>query len=159
MILEKINADLIAAMKDRDPARKQENQFKVMTLRTLLAEVKSFLVNNRKEPTDADVAGMLAKGLKQFRDTLDKAGGKNDAGVVREDIVAQEKTRIAIYERYLPSQMERAEIEALVEKAIAQSGAASPKDMGAVMALIRPETQGRADGKLVSEIVKAKLAG
>jgi uncharacterized protein YqeY len=159
MILEKINADLVAAMKDREPARKEENQLRVMTLRTLLAEVKSFLVNNRREPTDAEVGAILSKSLKQFRETLDNATGKNAAGVVRDDIATQERAKIAIVEKYLPEQMTRAEIEAVVDKAIAQAGASSPKDMGAVMALVRPLTQGKADGKLVSEVVKAKLSG
>ncbi|HKP95484.1 MAG TPA: GatB/YqeY domain-containing protein [Fibrobacteria bacterium] len=159
MILDQINADLIAAMKDREPARKEENQLKVLTLRTLLAEVKSFQVNNRKQPEDADLAGMLAKAIKQFRETLDNATGKNAAGVVREDIATLERAKIAIVEKYLPKQMDRAEIEALVAAAIAQAGATSPKDMGAVMAIVRPQTQGKADGKLVSEVVKAKLSG
>ena len=158
MILDQINADLISAMKDREPSRKEENQLKVLSLRTLLAEVKSFQVNNRKAPEDADISAILAKGIKQFRETLDKATGKNEAGAVREDIAAQEKAKIALYQKYLPAQMDKAEIEGLVDKAIAQAGATSPKDMGAVMAIVRPQTQGRADGKLVSEIVKAKLA-
>ncbi len=158
MILEQINVDLIAAMKDREPARKEKNQLKVMTLRTLLAEVKSFLVNNRKEPADQDVLGMLAKAIKQFRETLDNAAGKNSAGVVREDIVLQEKAKIAVLEKYLPLQMTATEIEIMVAKAIEDSGAKSPKDMGTVMGLLRPLTQGKADGQLVSEVVKAKLA-
>lgn len=159
MILEQINADLIAAMKDREPARKEENQLKIMTLRTLLAEVKSFLVNNRKEPTDTEVSAILSKAIKQFRETLDNATGKNSAGVVREDIAVQERAKIALLEKYLPTQMSKAEIEGLVAKAIVQAGATSPKDMGAVMGLVRPLTQGKADGKLVSEVVKAKLSG
>jgi uncharacterized protein len=158
MILDQINADLIAAMKDREPARKEENQLKVLTMRTLLAEVKSFQVNNRKQPEDTDLAIMLAKAIKQFRETLDNAMGKNAAGVVREDVAALERTKIAIVEKYLPAQMDRAAIEVLVTNAIAQANATSPKDMGAVMALVRPQTQGKADGKLVSEVVKAKLA-
>jgi uncharacterized protein YqeY len=159
MILDQINADLIAAMKDREPSRKEENQLKVLTLRTLLAEVKSFQVNNRKQPEDADLATLLSKAIKQFRETLDNALGKNAAGVVRDDIAALERTKIAIVEKYLPAQMDKAEIEALVAKAIAQAGASGPKDMGAVMAIVRPQTQGKADGKLVSEVVKAKLSG
>lgn len=159
MILEQINADLITTMKDREPSRKEENQLKVMTLRTLLAEVKSFLVNNRKEPTDQEVTGILAKAIKQFRETLDNASGKNTAGVVRDDIAAAEKQKIGFLEKYLPTQMTQAEIEVLVSQAIAQAGATSSKDMGAVMAIIRPLTHGKADGKVVSEVVKAKLAG
>ena len=157
MILEQINADLIAAMKDREPSRKEENQLKVLTLRTLLSEVKSFQVNNRKQPEDNDLSIILAKGIKQFKETLDNATGKNAAGVVRDDIAAQERNKIGIYEKYLPKQMEAAEIETLVAAAVAQAGAKGPKDMGAVMGIVRPQTQGKADGKLVSEIVKAKL--
>ncbi|MDB5046995.1 MAG: hypothetical protein JWO30_66 [Fibrobacteres bacterium] len=159
MILDQIKADLTAAMKDREPARKEENQLKVLTLRTLLAEVKSFEVNNRKQPEDTDLSLMISKAVKQFRETLDNAMGKNAAGVVREDIAALERTKIAIVEKYLPTQMDKAEIEVLVAKAIAQAGATTPKDMGAVMAIVRPQTQGKADGKLVSEVVKAKLSG
>src|SRR5688572_9670532 len=131
-------------MKDREPSRKEENQNKVMTLRTLLAEVKTFLVNNRREPNDSEVSAILAKAIKQFRETLDNATGKNSAGVVREDIAAAERAKIALLEQYLPAQMDRAQIELLVAKAVAQSGASSPKDMGAVMALLRPEIQGKA---------------
>jgi len=105
------------------------------------------------------MAGILAKAIKQFKETLDNATGKNAAGVVREDIAAQERAKIAIVEKYLPKQMDKSEIETLVAAAIAQAGATSPKDMGAVMAIVRPQTQGKADGKLVSEVVKAKLSG
>ena len=159
MILEQIKADVTATMKDREPSRKDENALKLITLRTLLAEVKSFEVNNRKQPEDIDLSGMISKAIKQFKETLDNATGKNAAGVVREDIASQERAKIAIVEKYLPKQMEKAEIEALVAAAIAQAGASTPKDMGAVMAIVRPQTQGKADGKLVSEVVKAKLSG
>ncbi len=157
MLLEKINTDLIATMKDREPSRKEANQTQVTSLRTLLAEVKTFQVNNRKDPTDEELASILQKGIKQFRETLDKANGQNPAGIVREDIVAQEKTKIALYESYLPAQMTREEITALVKETIAQTGASSAKDMGAVMGALRPKTQGRADGKLVSELVRELL--
>jgi uncharacterized protein len=157
MLLEKINADLIAAMKDREPSRKEANQAKVISLRTLLAEVKTFQVNNRRDPSDEEVSAILQKGIKQFRETLDKANGQNPAGLVRQDIVDQETIKIALYETYLPAQMTRPEIEALVRRAIADANAQSGKDMGAVMALLRPQTQGKADGKLVSEMVRELL--
>jgi uncharacterized protein len=158
MLLQKINADLVATMKDREPARKEANQAKVITLRSLLAEVKSFQVNNRRDPSDDEVVAIVQKGIKQFRETLDKASGQNPSGLVREDIVALEKAKIALYEAYLPAQMSREEIEAVVKDAVAETGASGPKDMGAVMAVVRPKTQGKADGKLVSEIVKNALA-
>jgi uncharacterized protein YqeY len=157
MLLEKINSDLIAAMKDRDPERKEANQAKVVSLRTLLAEVKTFQVNNRRDPSDEEVSAILQRGIKQFRETLDKANGQNPSGLVRQDIIDQEKIKIALYEEYLPAQLGRAEIEALVKAAIAQANAQSPKDMGAVMAVLRPQTQGKADGKLVSEVVRELL--
>ena len=157
MLLERINSDLIAAMKDRDPERKEANQAKVVSLRTLLAEVKTFQVNNRRDPSDEEVTSILQRGIKQFRETLDKANGQNPSGLVRQDIVDQEKIKIALYEKYLPTQLERAEIEALVKAAIEQANAQSPKDMGAVMTVLRPQTQGKADGKLVSEIVRELL--
>ena len=144
-------------MKDREPSRKEENQSKVMTLRTLLAEVKTFQVNNRKDPSDEEVAAILQKGIKQFRETLDRANGQNPAGIVRSDIAALEATKIALYEAYLPKQMTRVEIEVLVREIIAQTGASSAKDMGAVMGAVRPQTQGKADGKLVSEVVRELL--
>src|SRR5690606_2796879 len=156
--LEKINADLIATMKDREPSRKEANQAKVTSLRTLLAEIKAFQVNNRRDPSDEEVSAILQKGIKQFRETLDKANGQNPSGLVRTDIVELEKIKIALYETYLPAQMTREEIEALVRAAIAETGAQSGKDMGAVMAVLRPKTQGKADGKLVSEVVKNSLA-
>ena len=157
MLIEKINADLIATMKDREPSRKEANQGKVVTLRSLMAEIKAFQVNNRRDPSDDEVIAIVQKGIKQFRETLDKANGQNPAGLVRPDIVEQEKVKIALYEAYLPAQLSREEIEAVVKAAIAETGAAGPKDMGAVMAAVRPKTQGKADGKLVSEIVKAAL--
>ena len=145
-------------MKDREPARKEANQAKVTALRTLLAEVKTFQVNNRRDPSDEEVAAILQKGIKQFRETLEKAKGQNQAGVVRQDIADQESAKIALYEGYLPAQLTREEIEGLVREAVSLAGAQSQKDMGAVMAALRPKTQGRADGKLVSEIVRAALA-
>ena len=157
MLLEKINADLIASMKDREPSRKEANQAKVVSLRTLLAEVKTFQVNNRRDPSDEEVSSILQRGIKQFRETLDKANGQNPSGLVRQDIVDQEKIKIALYEEYLPTQMGREEIETLVKAAMAQVNAQSAKDMGAVMGVLRPQTQGKADGKLVSEIVRELL--
>jgi hypothetical protein len=159
MLIEKINADVIATMKDREPGRKEANQAKLTTLRSLMAEVKSFQVNNRRDPSDEEVSALIQKGIKQFRETLDKANGQNPSGLVRPDIVEQERLRIALYEAYLPAQMSREEIEAVVKAAVSETGASGPKDMGAVMAAVRPKTQGRADGKLVSEVVKSMLAG
>lgn len=159
MLLERINADLVAAMKDRDPSRKEANQLKVTALRTLLAEVKAFQVDKRREPSEEELLVIVERGIKQFRETLDRADGNNPSGIVRPDIVEQERRKIALYETYLPAQMTREELEGLVRDAIVETGAQGPKDMGKVMGVVRPKTQGRADGKLVSELVRAALAG
>jgi uncharacterized protein len=158
-LIEQINADLVTTMKDRDPSHAQERELALVTLRTLNAEIKTVQMNTRTIPTDADVITILTRGIKQFRETLEKATGANPAGIVRNDIADLEKAKIAIYQKYLPTQMSPDEIEALVAEAIAQSGATTSKDMGAVMALVRPKTAGKADGKVVSEIVKRKLGG
>lgn len=158
-LTERINADLVVTMKDRDPSREKERELKLMTLRTLNAEIKAVKVNQRKEPDDNDVIAILTRGIKQFKETLDKAGGANQAGIVRDDIVAQEKAKIAIFEAYLPQQLSDDELVALVAQAVSEAGASSSKDMGAVMAILRPKTAGKADGKKVSELVKAKLSG
>jgi len=158
-LIEKINADLIAAMKDRDPAHAQEREMTLVTLRTLNAEIKTFQMNQKKPAEDADVIGLLTRAIKQFRETLDKATGGNQAGIVRTDIAEQEKAKIALLEKYLPAQLTESEIVALIAAAIQATGASSPKDMGAVMAVIRPQTAGKAEGKLVSDLVKKSLAG
>jgi len=129
----------------------------VTSLRTLLSEVKTFQVNNRRDPSDEEIATILQKGIKQFKETLDKANGQNPSGIVRQDIVDQEMIKIALYTAYLPAQMSREEIDSLVRATIAETGAQSSKDMGAVMGALRSKTQGRADGKLVSEIVRELL--
>ncbi len=152
MIVEQINTDLIATMKDREPARKEQNEQKIMTLRTLMAEIKTFKMNNKRDPDDAEVSGIITKAIKQFRETLETAG------TARPDVAEREKAKIALLEKYLPPQMSREEIEAVVVEAIAESGAQSTKDMGKVMGLVRPKTQGKADGKVVSEVVKEKLS-
>lgn len=157
--LERINADLITVMKDRDPENKEKRDAALLTLRTLLSEVKTFQVNNRRDPDEGEIAAILQKGIKQFRETLDRAAGRNEAGVMREDIVEREKAKVELYEKYLPQQLGRAEIAALVDEALAATGASSAKDMGLVMGFVRPKVQGRADGRLVSEVVKEKLGG
>lgn len=159
MLLERINADLIATMKDRAPERKEANQARVVTLRSLMAGIKSFQVDKRRDPTDDEIVAIVQRGIKQFREALDKANGQNPSGLVRPDIVEQERARIAVYEAYLPEQLSREELEAIVRAAVAETGASSPKDMGAVMGVVRPKVQGRADGKVVSEVVRAALGG
>ena len=97
---------------------------------------------------------VLTKQAKQRRESLaeyTKAG--------REDLAEQEKYELDIIESYLPQMMSREEIEVLVKQAIVDTGASSPKDMGQVMGKLMPQVKGKADGRLVNEVVREQLAG
>lgn len=105
------------------------------------------------EATDEDVLNVIQKQSKQRKDSIEqfKAGG-------REDLVAIEEEELKFLEKYLPEQMGEEEIRTLVTEAITQTEAASPADMGKVMGALMPKTKGKADGGLVSKIVREELA-
>jgi hypothetical protein len=96
--------------------------------------------------------GVLTRELKVRRESVDtfRAGG-------REDLVAREEAAIAVVSEFMPQQMSDAELRALIEQAVAETGAASPRDMGKVMGWLSPKTRGRADGKVVSQLVTQVL--
>ncbi len=144
-LLDDLLADIKTAMKSR------END-KLVALRSLHAQIKDATVNQGKETTDGDVATVLAKAIKQRQDSIEqfRAGG-------REDLVVKEQQEIEIYKKYQPAQLSQPEIEELVKKAIAETGAAGKKDMGKVMQALMPQVKGRADGKLVNQVVQALL--
>ena len=144
-LLDDLLADIKAAMKERDNDR-------LVALRTLHAQIKDATTNAGRETTDTDVATVLAKAIKQRQDSIDqfKQGG-------REDLAAKEQKEIDIFKKYQPAQLSQAEIEALVKEAIAATGAAGKKDMGKVMQALMPQVKGRADGKLVNQVVQSLL--
>lgn len=145
---DKIINDMTAAMKAKDAVR-------TSTLRM----VKAAIMNREKEGggavTDEDVLKLLRSQLKQRRDSVEqyqKAG--------RQELADKEIAEIAVIESYLPQAASEAEIEQAVTEAIAETGATSMKDMGAVMKAVMPKLAGKnADGRAVSETVKKKLAG
>ena len=145
-ILDRLLADIKTAMKARDSERLE-------TLRFLHSEIKNFEVNERKEPTDDDVAAIVGKAIKSRQDAIEqfKAGG-------RDDLADREQAQIEICKAYQPEQLGEAEIEALVDEVIQQTGAESKRDTGKVMKELMPRVKGKADGKLVSAIVGRKLA-
>ena len=104
------------------------------------------------EATEEDVEAVIQKQAKQRRDSIEqyKAGG-------RDDLAAKEQAELEVLEKYLPEQMGEEEITKLVEEAISQTGAASAQDMGKVMGALMPKTKGKADGAVVSRIVREKL--
>jgi uncharacterized protein YqeY len=108
---------------------------------------------DRREYGDDEVAVILTREVKTRRESVAAFRG---AG--REDLAAKEEAEIAILAEFLPEQLTEAEIAALVDEAVAASGASGPRDMGRVMGLLSPRTRGRADGKVVSGLVTARLA-
>jgi uncharacterized protein YqeY len=120
----------------------------VIALRTLLAAVKDQTVNAGVEVTDEAVSSVVAKAIKQRVDAIEQF-----AAAGRQDLVDKEQKQVDLYRKYQPKQLDRAEIEALVRQCIAESGAASKKEMGKVMQLLMPKVKGCADGKLVNQVV------
>jgi hypothetical protein len=136
-----------AAMKARDSAR-------LSAVRLLLAAMKQKEVDERTELDDGAVLAIIEKMLKQRRESIvqfEQAG--------RNDLAETEKFEVGVLSAYLPSQMSDGELAEAVAAAIAESGAAGVKDMGKVMALLKPRLAGRADMGKVSGLVKAKLSG
>ncbi|MBX3006219.1 MAG: GatB/YqeY domain-containing protein [Anaerolineales bacterium] len=144
-------AELEAALKE---AMKANDAVRRTTLRGALAAVKEAEVAQRGELDEATVISILQKELKARHEA--QAEGEQAA---RPDLVAAAKAEASILEAFLPAGLSPAEIEAIIAAAIAESGAASPADMGKVMKLVQPQIKGRADGSQVSALVKAKLQG
>ncbi len=133
-------------------ALKAGDKERLGTIRLGLAAIKQREVDERITLDDAQVLAVLDKMIKQRREAITQfqAGG-------RADLVAKETAEIAVLQGYLPSQMSEAEIDELIAQSIAAAGATSIKDMGKVMALVKPKAQGRADLGAVSARIKQRL--
>ncbi len=138
--------DLKEAMKNKDTLRKDT----ITMLRAAILQVEK---DSQKTLTDDEICAIVAKEVKKRKESVKEY---EDAG--RQDIADSLKQEVEILSKYLPEQLSQEEIVKLVEDAVKESGAASPRDMGKVMSILRPKTAGKADGKLVSDIVKEKLA-
>ncbi len=144
---EQIDADLKSAMLAKDSV-------KVSTLRMIKSAAKNKEIDQQQQPLDDSAMIALLATLKKQRDEAIaqyKAGG-------RQDLADKEQAEIDVIVAYLPKQLDDSELDALVSAAIASAGAQGPKDMGKVMKIVSEQTKGRADGKVVSERVKQKLA-
>ena len=142
---QQINDDMKTAMRAKDSAR-------LGAIRLVLAALKQREVDERIELTDADVLAILDKMMKQRRDSLSQFEA---AG--RQDLADIEKFEMSVLQGYMPQPLSAAEIDAVIERAIKDSGAATAQDMGKVMAILKPQLAGRADIGKVSGQVKAKL--
>lgn len=143
---QRIQEDMKAAM------RAQEKQ-RLDAIRLILAAVKQIEVDERIEVDDARLLAILDKMLKQRRDSVAQY---QTAG--RQDLVDQENFEINIIQTYMPAQLSDAEVDKLIADSIAASGATAAKDMGKVMAILKPQVQGRADVAVVSAKVKERLS-
>jgi uncharacterized protein YqeY len=144
---EKLQADLKEAMKSGDSERKE-------AIRFVMAAIKQVEIDKRIELSAEDTYSILQTEAKKRRDTIEEA-----RKVGRTEMADQTQRELTLIESYLPQQMTREEVEAETRKAIEESGATSAKDMGNVMKVLMPRVKGKADGKLVNEVVKALLAG
>jgi len=144
---ERITEDMKNAMRAKDTAR-------LSAVRLLLAAIKQREVDERIQLSDADVVAVIDKMLKQRRDSI----GQYEAAQ-RQDLADAEKFEVGVLQAYMPEALGEAEIEAAVVKAIADTGAKGPQDMGKTMTALRPLLAGHAHMARVSVLVKAKLAG
>lgn len=139
---------------DMKTAMKAGDKDRLKVVRLLLAAIKQIEVDERIALDDAAVLAVINKMVKQRRDSITQF---RDGG--RDDLAEIETAEIVVLETYLPEQLADAEIDALIEKAIKESGAATVRDMGKVMGLVKAAAQGRADMGQVGARVKARLAG
>ena len=144
---QRISDDMKTALKGGDKPR-------LATIRLILAALKQREIDERITLDDAQVLHVLEKMLKQRRDSVAQYEAAK-----REDLAGQERYEIGVIEGYLPTQLTDAELDALVAQCVADAGAASPRDMGKVMALLKERAAGRADFGALSQKVKAKLSG
>ena len=133
-------------------AMKAKQKERLATLRLATSALKQIEVDERIELDDARVLAVLDKMVKQRKDSVEQflAGG-------REDLANQESAEIEVLKEFLPAALDEAEIENILKQAIAETGAAGMQDMGKVMAIVKPQVQGRADMGAVSKQVKALL--
>jgi uncharacterized protein YqeY len=147
MLQDKINKDLVEAMKAND-------QPKISTLRMLNSAIKNAVIAKRpKELEETDVLDILAKQVKQRSESIEqfKKGS-------RQDLVDKETKEIEILKAYLPQQLSEEEVMKMVKDAIAETDAKAKQDMGKVMKVVMPKAKGRYDSKLLSELVNKCLS-
>jgi uncharacterized protein len=144
---ERITEDMKAAMRSGEKER-------LGVIRMITAAIKQREVDERISLDDAQVLSVLEKMIKQRKESVEQFKAGN-----RQDLVDKEAAEITLLQGYMPSQLSAAELDALINDAVAATGAASIKDMGKVMAIIKTKAQGRADMGAVGAKIKAKLGG
>ncbi len=146
-LLKKLQEEMKAAMKSGDKER-------LSTIRMLISEVKKVQIDQKKELSDEEIIQILQRYAKQRKESIKQY---KEAG--REDLAEKEERELKIVQEFLPEQLSEEEIQKIVEEAIQETGASSMKDMGKVMKVVMEKVKGRAEGSVVSSIVKQKLSG
>ena len=148
MLEDQINQDYIKAMKDRDTAKSSALSF-------LRAQIKNYRIDSRAEKVnDDDVIRVIKKQVKQRQDSIEQyqKGG-------RQDLVDKETNEFNILKGYLPQEMGEDQLMGIIKEAVKEAGAQSANDMGKVMKALMPKVAGKADNKMVSDLVKKALSG
>jgi uncharacterized protein YqeY len=146
MLMDKIAADMKDAMRAKDAVR-------LSTLRLLKSAVEYHKIEKKQEQlTDVEVTAVIKKQIKQRQDSIE---GFEKGG--RADLVEKEKAELAVLKTYLPEELSQAQVEEVVKATIAEVGATAKTDMGKVMKAVQAKLAGRADNRLVSQIVSANL--
>jgi uncharacterized protein YqeY len=142
---EKLSSDMKSAMKSKETV-------KLSVIRMVRSEVKNREIDKGESLTDDEIMALLNSFMKKGRDSFEQftKGG-------REELAAKEKEEIEIIQSYLPEQLSEDEVTALVKETISETGAGGPKDFGVVMKTVMAKTKGKADGKVVSGLVKKLL--
>ena len=146
-MIDVIRKEMMTAMKNKDKERKE-------SLSMLLSALKNAQIDKREDLTEAEENTIIAKEIKQTKETMDTYPAD------RTDIIDECKARLAVLEEFAPEQMSEEQIEAEINAVLAELGIDAPtmKDKGKVMKNLMPRVKGKADGKLVNQLVGAKLS-
>lgn len=145
-----LQEQLNTAMKE---AMRAKNSLRLNAIRLVKTAIKNKEIEARQAFDDQAVIGVLSTLVKQRRESAQIYRESN-----RVDLAEKEEQELAVIQEFLPSQLDEGELKAIIEAAVLETGAASARDMGKVMKIVSAKTLGRADGRLVSELVKARLA-
>ena len=148
--MSELKGQITAAMKD---AMRAKDKPRLGTIRLILADLKRIEVDERIELDDERIITIMDKMLKQRRDSISQFEAAD-----RQELADIEKAEVIVIQSFMPASLSNEEIEQLLNAAIANTGASSMKDMGAVMGQLRPQLQGRADMAEVSKLIKARLS-
>ncbi len=133
-------------------ALKSKNKERLSVIRMLISEIKKEQIDKKKELSDDEITKIIQRYAKQRKDAIEQYKRAN-----RQDLVEKEEKELNIVLEFLPKQLSREELEKIIDECINEVGATSLKDMGKVMKVVLERVKGRADGKVVSEIVRKRL--